>query len=69
MQVIKSTETIVEGFKAEVDGRLEEFQFSIGRRIKIQDLRQNFQKLNSILLVKFRQLEQTKQATRNLIAY
>jgi polysaccharide pyruvyl transferase WcaK-like protein len=32
-------------------------------------VQQNFEKLNEMLLVKFRQLEQTKQASRNLIGY
>ena len=37
--------------------------------MRIDDMRQNFGQLNDVLAVKFRQVEDTKQAVRSLIAY
>jgi hypothetical protein len=34
--------------------------FDIDRRAKVDDMKQNFEKLNEILFVKFEQLEDTK---------
>lgn len=44
-------------------------EFDIDRRAKVNDIKQNFEKLNEILSVKFKQLEDTKQAMRSLITY
>ena len=43
--------------------------FDIDRRAKVHDVKQNFEKLNEILIVKFKQIEDTKQAMRNLVTY
>ena len=58
-----------EGLKVRMDGIVDEMRFDLDRRVKIEDMRQNFDRLNDILVVKFKQLEDTKQATRNLITY
>lgn len=34
--------------------------FDIDRRVKVNDVKQNFEKLNEMLSVKFKQLEDTK---------
>ena len=38
-------------------------------RVTQDEMRQNFQKLNEVLLIKFDQIEHIKQTTRNLITY
>ena len=48
---------------------MEQIQFDCSRKVRIDDMKQNFKQLNDILVVKFRQLEDTKEATRNLITY
>lgn len=55
--------------KAGFESRLESVHFDCSRRVRIEDMRQNFKQLQDILVIKFRQLEDTKEATRNLITY
>lgn len=49
--------------------KFDDLDFNLAERVKTTDLRQNFEQLNDILEVKFRQVEDTKEACRNLIAY
>ena len=44
-------------------------EFALGQRVRVDDMRQNFDVLNDLLVVKFRQVEDTKQAVRSMIAY
>ena len=55
--------------KVDVEGRLNEVTLDLQRRCYVDDMAQNFKRLNDILVVKFKQLEDTKQACRNLITY
>ena len=43
-----------EGLKVRIDGTIEELKFDVERRVKIDDIRQNFDRLNDILVVKFK---------------
>ena len=43
--------------------------FELGRRVRSDEMKQNFKQLNDILQIKFKQLEDTKEACRNLIVY
>ena len=63
--VAKSLDTL----RAYVDGRVEALEFDCSRRVRIDDMKQNFRQLNDILVIKFKQLEDTKEATRNLITF
>jgi hypothetical protein len=66
MRIIEKS---LEQLRAYLDGKLEQMQFDCSRKVRIDDMKQNFKQLNDILVVKFRQLEDTKEATRNLITY
>ena len=59
----------LEQMKAYVDGKFEQIAFEATRKVRIDDMKQNFKQLNDILVIKFKQLEDTKEATRNLITY
>lgn len=59
----------LDSLQMSTDDRFTEAEFSISQRVRIDDLRQNFGQLNDVLAVKFRQVEDTKQAVRSLIAY
>ena len=59
----------LDSLKMATADRFTEVDFSIGQRVRIDDMRQNFGQLNDVLAVKFRQVEDTKQAVRSLIAY
>lgn len=52
-----------------LDGKLEQLNFDISTKLRIDDMKQNFKQLNDILLIKFNQIEDTKEAVRNLISY
>lgn len=43
--------------------------FGIAQKIKTDDIKQNMKSLKDILVIKFKQLEDTKEATRSLISY
>lgn len=55
--------------KVHIEGKFESQEFDITRKVTIEDMKQNFKQLNDILLIKFRQVEDTKEACRNLITY
>jgi len=52
-----------------MDGKLEKLDFDISLKLRTEDMKQNFKQLNDILVIKFKQLEDTKEAVRNLISY
>jgi len=66
---LKSMQKSLEALRAYVDGQVEALEFDCSRRVRIDDMKQNFRQLNDILVIKFKQLEDTKEATRNLITY
>jgi hypothetical protein len=43
--------------------------FELSRKVRVDDMRQNFKQFNDLLFIKFKQLEDTKEAVRNLISY
>lgn len=67
-QMVKIEKT-VEHLKTFMDSKIEQMSFDLDRRVRVDDMRQNFKQLRDILLVKFKQLEDTKEATRGLITF
>ena len=67
-QMAKNLEEFA-ALKVDVEGKLNEVTLDLQRRCYVDDMAQNFKRLNDILVVKFKQLEDTKQACRNLITY
>jgi len=59
----------IEQLKQYMDGKFEQVQFDCSRKVLIDDMKQNFKQLNDILVIKFKQVEDTKEACRNLITY
>jgi hypothetical protein len=59
----------IESLKAYYDGKIDQINFELSRKIKIDDMKQNSKQLNDILGVKFKQLEDTKDAMRSLIVF
>lgn len=55
--------------KVFLDGQVEQMKFDISTKLRTNDMEQNFKQLNDILVIKFKQLEDTKEAVRNLISY
>jgi len=53
----------------EYECKMADVSLDLQSRSYIDDMSQNFKRLNDILIVKFKQLEDTKQACRNLITY
>lgn len=58
-----------ENMKVFLDGQVEQMKFDISTKLRTNDMEQNFKQLNDILVIKFKQLEDTKEAVRNLISY
>ena len=52
-----------------MDGKIEQISYDCSRKVLIDDMKQNFKQLNDILVIKFKQVEDTKEACRNLITY
>ena len=55
--------------KYHVEETMNLFRSDIERRVVVKDLECNFKTLNDLLFVKFKQLEDTKSAVRDLIAF
>jgi len=66
---INEFEKKVDSLRIYVDGKVEQIEYELSERVKFNEIRQNFQSFSDLLVVKFKQLEDTKQATRNIIAY
>lgn len=58
-----------ENLRAHLDGKVEQLNFELSTKLRIDDMKQNFKQLNDILFIKFQQIEDTKEAVRNLISY
>lgn len=52
-----------------MNGRVETLFYQLGRRVTVDDARKNFKALNDMLFIKFKQLEDTKTAVRDMITY
>ena len=57
------------GFKHEMDGKLDNIFLSLDSKVGTNDMKVNFKIVSDIMYVKFKQLEDTKAAARDLIAY
>ena len=56
-------------FQGEFNGRIETVHFQLSRRVTVDDMRKNFDKLNDMLFIKFAQVEENKQALRDMMNY
>ena len=52
-----------------MDGKMENLKLTLENKVSSYDLKTNFQGLNDMLFVKFKQLEDTKTAVRDLICF
>ena len=52
-----------------MDGKMENLKLTLENKVSSYDLKTNFQGLNDMLFVKFKQLEDTKTAVRDLIVF
>lgn len=59
----------VEASRVLMEGLIEELKHDLTRKVGVNDMHQNFTQLHDILFARFKQLEETKLATRKLIAY
>ena len=55
--------------QGQFNGRLDAQDFQIKRRIVVEDMKANFDKLNDLLYIKFTQLEDMKAAQRDMLNY
>jgi len=58
-----------ENLRAYLDGKIDQMYFELSQKVRVDDMRQNFKQFNDLLFIKFKQLEDTKEAVRNLISY
>jgi len=55
--------------QGEFNGRLDTIFFQLTRRVTVDDMKKNFDKLNDMLFIKFKQVEDNKQAVRDMLNY
>ena len=65
----KSTEAAIESLRTEMEGRYENINQYMKRFVTNNDMKVNFEAYSDILFVKFRQVEDTKTAVRDIIAF
>ena len=54
---------------SQMNGKMETLEYQISQRVTINDMKKNFEKLTDILLIKFEQVEDNKQAVRDMLNY
>lgn len=55
--------------QGEFNGRFETVLYQLERRITVDDMKKNFDKLNDMLFIKFKQVEDNKAAVRDMLNY
>jgi hypothetical protein len=60
IEQVKGVYLNFERLREATQSKLDQLAFDIDRRVKHSDMKQNFEKLNDILEIKFKQLEDTK---------
>ena len=53
----------------DINGKIEALSYQLSKRVTIDDMEKNFSKLSDILLIKFNQVEDNKQAVRDMLNY
>ena len=66
---MRSVEKKVAMLQSYLDGAVDKMELECSQRTKMDDMKQNMKQLKDIMLVKFKQLEDTKEACRSMIAY
>ena len=53
--------------QGEFNGRIDTVLFQLSRRVAIDDVKKNFDKLNDMLFIKFKEVEDHKHALRDML--
>ena len=65
----KENDAKIGEMQGEFNGRIETIFFQLGRRVTVDDMKKNFNKLNDMLYIKFTQVEDNKHALRDMLNY
>lgn len=65
----KENDAKIGELQGEFNGRIDTILFQLSRRVTVDDMKKNFDKLNDMLFLKFQQVEENKQALRDMLAY
>ena len=65
----KENDQMIARLQSEFNGRIETVFYQLTRRVTTDDIKKNFNKYNEMLEIKFRQVEDTKTAVRDLLTY
>lgn len=65
----KDNDKQIAEYKSEFEGRIDTVMMQLDRRVTNDDIRKNFKKLNDMLFIKFKQVEDVKTGLRDMMAY
>ena len=65
----KENDAKIGEMQGEFNGRLDTILFQVDRRVTVDDVKKNFDKLNDMLFIKFKQVEDNKAAVRDMLNY
>lgn len=65
----KENDAKIGEMQGEFNGRIETIFFQLSRRVTVDDMKKNFNKLNDMLFIKFREVEDNKHALRDMLNY
>ena len=65
----KENDAKIGEMQGEFNGRIETILFQLTRRVTVDDMKKNFDKLNDMLYIKFKQVEDNKHAVRDMLNY
>ena len=65
----KENDAKIGELQGEFNGRLETILYQVSRRVTIDDMKKNMDKLSDMLYIKFQQVEENKQTLRDMLTY
>lgn len=65
----KDNDKNIASYRSEFNGRFDTMLYQLTRRVTNDDIKKNFKKMNDMLFVKFKQVEDVKTGLRDMIAY
>lgn len=68
-QAYRDNDAKIGSMQGEFNGRIETIFYQISQRVTIDDMKKNFTKLNDMLSIKFKQVEDNKHAVRDMLNY
>ena len=65
----KDNDAKIGEMQGQFNGRIDTILYQLTRRVTVEDMKKNFDKLSDMLFIKFQQVEENKQTVRDMLVY